>query len=210
MSERLRTEKTYRVAETAKRKRRRAQRSKVRRTAGSGTEGKLARHDLFVEAYLGNGLNKTNAAIAAGFSPKTAGAKGSELYALCRARIEARLAEQQAALAFTADEVLRDLRDSFRFDRRELYGEDGKLLPVRLLSAIAAKHLEGVETDYVKGRGLVNKVRLTKHIAVREQAMRHFALYPSEKQDALDPDEAARLVRERLGDIDKLTAPRKP
>lgn len=208
MSSRSRTEKTLRRVETAQAKARRERKVPVRKQAGAGSKGKQSRETLFVEAYLGNGLNATNAAVSAGFSPLM----GSEVLhrPSVKRRIEARLAEQQATMAFTADEVLRDLRDSFRFDRRELYGKDGKLLPVRKMSALAARHLEGVEVDYVQGRGVVAKARITKHIAVREQAMRHFALYPSEKQDSLDPDEAARLVRERLGDIDRLTAPRKP
>lgn len=204
-------------AANAEAARRRAKASKsppgipgITRIAAGSKEDRARRAATFVATYLSNGQNRTHAAVQAGFSPHTAASIGSEFLAKPEIRklIDDSLNAKLAAAEFTAQEVVNDLRDAMRFDRRELYGEDGKLLPVRQMSRQAARMVEAIEIDYVKGRGTVAKVRVEKSIATRDQAMRYFGMYKQEEQ-AKDPDEAARMVRERLGDIDRLTGSRK-
>jgi phage terminase small subunit len=168
------------------------------------------RRDLFVETYLSNGLNMTGAAVAAGYAQSTALEAGRLLMrnAYVRERIERRLAETQAAAGFAAQEVVDDLRDAMRYDRRNLFRRDGSLKGMHELDAVGARLVEGVEVE-VRGRGAeVRKVRVAKHAANRDQAMRHFGLYARDDARAADPDEAARLVRERLGDFEAMTARR--
>lgn len=176
------------------------------RLAAGNKEDRARRAAIFVAAYLSNGQNRAHAAVQAGFSPHTAASIGSEFLAKPEIRklVEDSLNAKLAAAEFSAQEVVNDLRDAMRFDRRELYGEDGKLLPVHLMSRQAAAMVEGVEIDYVKGRGTVAKVKMERRIATRDQAMRYFGLYKLEEK-AKDPDEAARTIRERLGDIERLT-----
>lgn len=170
-----------------------------------------ARRDLFVEAYLSNGLNMTGAAVAAGYAQSTALEAGRSLMRTdyVRKRVERRLAETQAAAEFSAQEVVNDLRDAVRYDRRALFRRDGSIKSMHELDAAGARLVEGVDVE-VRARGVtVEKIRVAKHVAVRDQAMRHFGLYAKDDaRAASDPDEAARLVRERLGDFEAMTARR--
>lgn len=74
----------------------------------------------FVEAYLSNGFNATQAAITAGYSPKTARAMGSENLAKpdIKAAVEARL----SAMAMSADEALYRLSEHARGDMGDFMG----------------------------------------------------------------------------------------
>jgi phage terminase small subunit len=180
------------------------------RRAGVARGAVRARRDLFVEAYLSNGLNMTGAAVAAGYTQKSAGEAGRLLMrtAYVRERVERRLAEAQAAAEFSAQEVVNDLRDAMRYDRRELFKRDGSIKAMRELDAAGARLVEGVDVEVRAGGVTVEKVRVAKHVAVRDQAMRHFGLYAKDDAAPADPDEAARLVRERLGNFEAMTARR--
>jgi hypothetical protein len=182
----------------------------AKRSPGAGSTSKAAadREDLFIAAYMGNGFNRSAAARAAGFSEKTSKEKGSEMFRRCEDRIDALVKAKVAALHLKGDEVLRDLADDFRADRRGLYRRDGTLKAPHELTAEQMRLVDSLEVDEVstadgKVRVRTVKVRLGKHIATREQAMRHLGLFPRDQGPA-DPDEQARLVRERLGDIRKL------
>lgn len=68
------------------------------------------KQERFCEEYLVD-LNATQAAIRAGYSPKTANEQGTQLLAKVsiRARIDAALAEQSRRTGVTADRVVREL-----------------------------------------------------------------------------------------------------
>lgn len=176
------------------------------------------REDLFVAAYVATGFNAEEAAVQAGFSPATAASHGKEMVRRLRHRIDAAVRAKEAALQLKGDEVLADLAASFRVDRRGYFRKDGTLKPPGELTREQAMLLDGFDVDEVSVGGeekggktkvtvRTTKVRLEKHLATREQAMRHLGLFPRE-QGPVDPDEAARMVRERLGDIHNLAAQR--
>lgn len=70
------------------------------------------RQKAFVEAYLANGFNATQAAITAGYSAKTARFMGSEN--LTKPNIASLIAERMKALTMSADEALYRLSQTAR------------------------------------------------------------------------------------------------
>lgn len=80
--------------------------------------GKLtAKQQSFINAYLANGFNATQAAIEAGYSPDTARQQGSRL--LTNVDIKAAIDEALTAFAMPKNEVLARLADHARGDMRD-------------------------------------------------------------------------------------------
>lgn len=174
--------------------------------AGKSRRGAQARYAMFVEMYFIHKENATQAAIASGYSAKTAGIQGYKLINL--PQISAAIAKRRAELVkkceFTAEEVIRSLARAVRFDPRKLYHPDGRLKTVPELDDETAMELEGfdIETVFkkvekvVKGKKVVEyvpvpkiKYDLPKKSASRDQAMKHFGLYAKDKAGAvLDED----------------------
>ncbi len=146
--------------------------------AGTSKQSAVRRRGLFVEAYLANGQNATQAAVAAGYSEKTAHAAGSRLFRDVEvARAIATRAEEAADKAeMTTDSVLRRVTQIASFDRRKLYRADGTALPVHELdenTAAAISH-EG-------SHGLVPFDKLK----ALDMSMRHLGLF--ERDNAQRP-----------------------
>lgn len=153
-----------------------------------------AKYDRFVEEYFIHGENATLAAIACGYSPKTATNQGSRL---CRhvhiaGKIQARREQLLAGAQLTAQEVLEDLARELRFDPATVYDKNGRLLPVGDMPKAARLCLEGLDIDevsHVTGNGktrkheitVTAKVKFPKKATARDQAMRHFGLFARDK-----------------------------
>lgn len=177
-----------------------------RPAVGSSPKAVAEREEIFIAAYIANGFNRKAAAAAAGY-PTMVSPRLAELYARCEERITALIGAKKAALHLKADEVLRDLAEEFRADRTQLYRADGTLKAPHELTAAQMRLVDSLEVDEVrvgrKTKVRTVKIRIAKHLATRDQAMRHLGLFPRDQGPA-DPDEQARLVRERLGDIRNL------
>ena len=145
---------------------------------GSSKQSAELRRRLFVEAYLANGQNATQAAVAAGYSEKTAYAAGSRL--LKRVEIAdaiAARAEQAAGRAeMTTDSVLRRVTQVASFDRRKLYRPDGTPIPVHELDADTAAAI-----SHGGSHGLVPFDKLK----ALDMSMRHLGLF--ERDNAQRP-----------------------
>lgn len=146
-----------------------------------------ARRHNFAAAYLANGGNATQAAIACGLSAKTAYSTGQRM--LKHDEVATRIKEQQSQLSakfdLRAEDVIRSLAQAIHFDPRKLYRPDGSLKPVHELDDDTAIALSGFEvTEEFSGRGeqrtstgFTHKVKwLDKNVA-REQAIKHLGLY---------------------------------
>lgn len=100
----------------------------------------------FVDEYLVD-LNATQAAIRAGYSPKTAGVIGAENLEKPKisAAIEKRMAEKQSELIASQDEVLIFLTAVFRGDEKEkvVVGDEIKAIPAPMRDRIRAAELIG-------------------------------------------------------------------
>ncbi|MBS8227112.1 terminase small subunit [Vannielia litorea] len=137
----------------------------------------------FVEEYLVD-LNATQAAIRAGYSPKTAEQQGSRL--LGNAKVAAAVSEAQAARSerteITSDWVLTRLADEADADLADLYDEGMNLKPVHDWPEIWRKGLvAGVDVEELfEGRGedrerigTVRKLKLSDRVRRIELIGKH-------------------------------------
>lgn len=114
------------------------------------------RYQLFVEAFIGNGGNATQAAIAAGYSEKTAHSQGPRL--LEHVEVRRLLAERQAVLRSTleisTESVLRGLAQQSFFDVRRLFNADGSPKDISELDDDTAMAIAGLEVlEQWEGQG---------------------------------------------------------
>ncbi len=143
----------------------------------------------FVDEYLID-LNATQAAIRAGYSPKTAKSQGQRLLTnadIANAIFEAK-ADRSERTRIDADWLLRRLADEAEADLADLYDDNGALRPVHEWPEIWRKGLvagldveeireEGVTIGQVKKLKLADRIRrielIGKHVDVRAFAERH-------------------------------------
>lgn len=171
------------------------------------------RRTAFVEAYLQNGGNATQAALAAGFSPKTAYVSGHRQlkHDQVRAQIEQRQAELRKKFELTTETLLNNLRQAVMFDPRKLYDENGALKPVTELDDDTAMALTGLEQcDEFEGRGAARKwVGITKKLkwldknVARDQANKILGLY---EKDNTQPNAAIAEAMKEANSIAKTRA----
>lgn len=150
------------------------------------------RRKVFLETYLSNGGNITKAALAAGFSAKSAAAQGSRLLksAKIQQELDSRTSELANKLELNTFNVLRSLAQSVFFDPRKLYREDGNLKAVTELDDDTAQGLAGFEVlEEFSGRGesraLIGHTKKVKWLdknAARDQAAKILGLYKKDNE----------------------------
>ena len=104
------------------------------------------RETVFVREYLLD-LNGTRAAIAAGYSSKTAYVAASRM--LRKVKVQALLKqlmeERQQRLDISADRILQQLARIAFFDPRKLFNSDGSLKNIAELDVDTAAAIAGIE-----------------------------------------------------------------
>jgi hypothetical protein len=158
--------------------------------AGTSKEAAAARKHLFVEAYLANGGNATEAAKSAGYSPKTAYQQGPRLLKDVQVATELRARAQGLAKKYelTTDMVVRSIVQELTFDPARLYGQDGQLLPVDKLdedTRMALVSLEAEQHGSPEAPVYVRKVKWAQRQAAREQAMKHLGMFEADNKQRL-------------------------
>lgn len=164
----------------------------IRVKAGTSDSAAADRHQSFVNAYIANGRNATQAAITAGYSAKTAAAAASRL--LKDVKISAMVGDLtekiQVTSALTVERTLREVASIAFFDPRKMFNADGSLKRPDEWddeTAAAISRLE-VEEEFsgtgttLKVASRTNKLRLWDKNAALDKAMRHLGLY--EKDNA--------------------------
>jgi phage terminase small subunit len=159
---------------------------------GGGKAGAAARRAAFVDGFLSNGHNATQAAITAGYSRKTAYSTGQRL--LKHVEISGQLAERARDVAEASDlEAKRELREAGRLSRsdvRRIFRADGTLkdphewdddTAAAIASIEVIEQFEGTGEDR-KLSGYLKKVRLWDKNAALEKTIKHLGLY--EKDNA--------------------------
>lgn len=186
-------------------------------TAGAKKAEKISvstRRALFVEAYIQNGCNASDAAVKAGFSAATAGQQGHRLLKnvqVC-ALIEQRRADLAKKNELTTESVLRSLRQALFFDPRKLFDVKGNLKAVQELDEDTALALTGIEVfEEFEGRGrdrhfigVTKKVKWLDKNAARDQANKILGNYEKDKPPP-PPDPSPALDRATAG-MDALRA----
>jgi hypothetical protein len=137
-------------------------------------------HLLFVQHYLTNGNNSTQAAISAGAPPTGAATTGYRW--LKRADVVAELTRRQAKVEktndLTAERIMKELSDIALIDPGSMYGEDGKLLPVSSMPESTRRAIAGIE----QARGFT-KLRLSSKLGALELACKIIGLTKQVEQN---------------------------
>jgi phage terminase small subunit len=153
----------------------------VKRTnAGVSKASAVQRRSLFVAKYLSNGENATQAAIAAGYSPKTAKQAGHRLLTNSdvRAAIEKHRKAATEKAELTVERTLREVARIAYFDPRKLYDADGRLKKLHELDDDTAAAVSGVEMD----AGAVVKIKHWDKNSALDKAMKYLGLYEKDNQ----------------------------
>lgn len=95
---------------------------------------------LFAEAYLSNGGNKTQAAIAAGCPTRSAHTQGNSLFKHPKVQelIEERTSKTLTDLQITTERILKERARMAFYDPRKLFYPDGRRIPIHELDADTA------------------------------------------------------------------------
>jgi phage terminase small subunit len=186
---------------------------KKRSKAGNTQEDAEHRRKLFVEAYLTNGGNASQAAVAAGFSGKTASAAGSRL--LKHVEVLTMLQQRRKVviekMELTTERTLREIARLAYVDPRKFFHADGSPKEITELDDDTAAALAGMEVteewagsgkDRVK-IGVTKKYKLADKNAALEKAMKHLGQYEQDNKQRSPLEgisrDALKAIVERLG-----------
>lgn len=178
--------------------------------AGTSQAAAAERRARFIEAYVANGNNTTQAAIAAGFSPKSAHVQGNRLLKDPRviAEVDRRRAEVlekvQEETGITVKRTLQELARIAFINPKALFKDDGSLKPIHELPDDVAAAIASIEVDEIKGGprgerevvGQAKKIRLWDKGAAIDRAMKHLGLF--EKDNGQTGDAIGKVLAEAL------------
>lgn len=150
--------------------------------AGTSKVSAADRKKLFVEAYITNGGNATQAAISAGFSKASAGVRGSEL--VKDRKVSQEIADRAKVVAnkyeLTTELAARSIVQELRFDPANLYDADGNLKPITELDEDTRMALSSVEFEQhgnTEAPVYVRKIKWASRATAREQLMKHLGMF---------------------------------
>ena len=148
------------------------------------------KQQLFVAEYLVD-LNATQAAIRAGYSPKTSEQQGSRLLSNAKVQeaIQTARNDRSSRLQVTADRVLEEYAKIAFFDPRRLYDSKGQPIDLRSLDDDTAAAIVGLEiTEEFAGEEeelraiIVKKYRLADKVRALDSIARHLGMFQDKLQ----------------------------
>lgn len=145
------------------------------------------KQEIFVAEYLVH-LDATRAAIAAGYSAKSASNIGYLLLQNPRVseKIAAKTGKRLGKLEITADRVLQETARLAFLDPRKFYKDDGTLKTVPELDDDTAAALAGMDIEeafqhfapgQAKPTGIIKKIKFTQKIQALELLGKHLKLF---------------------------------
>jgi phage terminase small subunit len=139
------------------------------------------RYSTFVAAMLENGLNRTEAAKAAGFSEKTAYSQGSRLMKIPEIRRAVAMGARKLVgdLDYSAARTLKEVARVAYLDPRDLYNEDGTPKRLDELDDNIAAAISSFELDVT---GALMKVKFFDKNSAHDKLMRYHALYKDKSE----------------------------
>lgn len=160
--------------------------------AGTSKASAEQRRAIFIECYIANGENGEDAAIKAGFSPKTAAQQASRL--LKDVKVQAALEKRRAVLRqkfeITPERVLQELARMSFSDARKFFNANGSPKPISELDDDTAAVLVGMEVleEYEgtgkdrKFIGYTKKYKLADKNSAIEKAMKHLGMFLKDRE----------------------------
>lgn len=152
------------------------------------------KQERFAAEYLID-LNGTQAAIRAGYSPKTANEQAARLLtnvSVCKLIAERRK-EHLANTGITAERVLQEVAGLAFFDVRRLVNSDGAPKSINELDDETARAVQGIELQTIKNGetefALVRKYKVADKNAALEKLMKHLGLFEKDNSQN-NPTEA--------------------
>jgi phage terminase small subunit len=171
--------------------------------AGTSKSAAAKRCQAFINAYLTNGRNGTQAAISAGCPPAGAAVQAARWLKddKIAAQVAERTLEVQAISGLTAERTLQEIGRLAYFDSRKLFRADGSMVPVHEMdddtaAAVASVEHEDItlkEGENARVIGSTKKLKLHSKTAALEMAMRHLGLYEKDNRQR-GPDLALQVV----------------
>ena len=152
----------------------------------------------FVAEYLID-QNATQAAIRAGYSPKTANEQGARLLAnvSVAAAVAAKQTTQFAKLEITAERVLEEFARIAFADPRQLLEDDGTLKPISTLTAADAAALASFDVIVLPHGDTVRRLRLWDKVAALTALAKRFGLVKEQVEVTGLNELVERLTRAR-------------
>lgn len=180
---------------------------KKRGKSGTSKQSAESKKKLFVEAYLSNGGNATQAAIAAGYKESNAYKSG---YRLTKdAQVIAMLGQRQDYLAktysLTTEDIIKSIAQDLHFDPADMFNEDGSLKRIIDLDEDTRMAIDSFETIQIGSADapvFIKKIKRSPKATAREQAMKHLGMFKKDNEQlraiTLDVTDAASKVAQLL------------
>lgn len=156
------------------------------KNGASGKRSPRQRRTRFVKEYLLD-QNAKRAAIAAGYSAKTAESQGSRLLRNVKVRqaIDSANEKLNAAMDVTVERVRKELARIAFADPRKFFNDDGSLVPISELDDDTAMALAGIDVNELfegtgedrAAVGYCKKVKLASKLDALEQLGRNLQMF---------------------------------
>lgn len=171
--------------------------------SNSRVNGLLPKQAAFVAEYLISG-NATQAALAAGYSPKTAYQSGAEnlkkpqiaaLLSQKQSIIAARQDERLEAMELTKERVAREIARISFFDPRKMFAADGRPLAITELDDDTAASIVGLDVlEQYEGSGddrhlvgLIKKYKIADKNSALDKAAKILGMYGIDNEQRTNP-----------------------
>lgn len=167
--------------------------------AGTSKASAEMKRIAFVEAFLANGENATQAAITAGFAPKSCGVTGAKLLKDPRvaAIIKSRRLEIVAGLELNTERLIKEVARLAFSDARNIYHPDGTIKKLHELDDDTAAAVASYEVD---DKGTI-KYKFWDKNSAQERASKIIGAFERDNQQKTDvtvtedsPTQAARKI----------------
>lgn len=161
---------------------------RARVKAGTSKAAAAERRKAFAREYIRNGRNGTQAAITAGFAPKSADVTAAQLLGDPRVRslIDEITASAAQISGLSLERTLQEVARLAYADPRRMFRPDGTLIPVHEMDDDVAATVASIEHETKVTNGedgidttiaRVAKLKTWDKNAALEKAMKHLGLY---------------------------------
>lgn len=176
------------------------------------------KEQVFVREYLRD-ANGTRAAVAAGYSEKTAAVAASKL--LRKVKVAQELGNLRKKLCdkleVSAEKVLQGIAELAFFDMRKFFTAAGNLIPIHDLDDQTARALKGCDVEklfkhFGKGQaeesGTITKIRVADRLEALELLGRHLKMF-TDKLEVTDSQEIVKKLHEGRARVAAMTKTKK-